>query len=104
MDYNEIVALGLALPDVREAMSYGTPSLKRNGRFMLRLKEDGEDLAVKLDWPTHDQLLADSPDVFYKTLHYEGHSALLARLALLKPAAAKALVKAAWEVAVPRKR
>jgi hypothetical protein len=87
----------LELPDVAEAMSYGTPCLKRKGKFMLRLKEDGESIAVKLDWDTHDRLLAERPDVYYKTPHYEGYPALLARLDALDQDEAWSLVRASWE-------
>jgi hypothetical protein len=78
-------------------MSYGTPSLKRRGKFMLRLKEDGECIAVKLDWETHDHLLAERPDVYYKTPHYEGYPALLARLDALEETEASELIRASWE-------
>ena len=96
MTYDEIVRIGLEKDDVEETTSYGTPCLKRKGDFMLRLKEDGESIAVKLDWDTHDRLLDDNPDVYFKTAHYEGYPALLARLGALTVPEARSLIEASW--------
>lgn len=104
MGYDELVRLALQLDGVEESTSYGTPSLKRSGRFMLRLKEDGEAVAVKLDWATRDRLLLERPDVYYVTPHYEDHPALLARLAYLSDDAAVALLDASWRSAAKKKR
>ena len=97
MTYDDVVRVGLELPEVEDTMSYRTPALKRKGRFMLRLKEDGATIAVKLDWETHDRLLAESPNVYFKTPHYDGYPALLARLELLDEAEARAMVSASWK-------
>jgi hypothetical protein len=99
VDYDELVALALELPETEESMSYGTPSIKRKGRFMFRLKEDGESAAVKLDWDTHDKLLAERPDLYFKTPHYEGYPAFLVKLEALEKREAKALIRASWESA-----
>ncbi len=97
MTFDDLVRLGCELPDVSEAMAWGTPGLKRKGKFMLRLKEDGESVAVKLDWEMHDRLLAESPEIYFKTPHYEGYPALLARFELLDEEAARTLLKASWK-------
>ena len=102
MTYDEVVQLALGLPDTEEGTSYGTPGVKRKKRFMFRLKEDGESIAIKLDWPTHDRLLAEHPDLYFKTPHYEGYPAFLARFELMNEAQAKELLTASWEDA-PRK-
>ena len=99
MTYGEIVALGLTKPDVIDCITWGTPGLKRKKRFMLRLKEDGESIAVRLDWETHDRLLATHPDVLYKSPHYDGYPAVLARLDLLRSTLAEELIQASWEFA-----
>jgi hypothetical protein len=43
-DYEAVRRLGLALPDVEEGTSYGTPALKVKGALMTRLWEDGQTL------------------------------------------------------------
>ena len=104
MTYDDIVRIGLTFEDVEEALSWGTPGLKRKGKFMLRLKEDGETIAVKLDWDTHDRLLEEAPEVFFKTPHYEGYPALLARLDAIGPSLASELLQASWRSAFSPQR
>lgn len=103
MTYDDMVAIALELPDVAEGMSYGTPALKRGKRLMLRLKEDGESVAVKLDWDTRDRLLAERPDLYFITPHYEGYPMVLARFELLNEGQVRELLQASW-LAGPDKR
>lgn len=100
MTFEQIVSIGLEWPDVAESTSYRTPSLKRKGKFMLRLKEDGDDLAVKLDWDHHDRLLALHPEIIYKTPHYEGYPAFLVRLAHLDEPLAREILQLSWNDAL----
>ena len=105
MTYDAVVQIALALPDVEEGLTWGTPGVKRKGRFMFRLKEDGETIAVKLDWETRDRLLSELPQVYFLTPHYEGYPALLARLSVLTEDLARPLVEASWADALkPAKR
>jgi hypothetical protein len=108
MTYDDVVRIALSLTETEEGMSWGTPGVKRNKRFMFRLREDGETIAIKLDWDTHDRLLAESPHLYFKTPHYEGHPAFLARFELMSEEDAEALIRASWEDApfpsVSRKR
>ncbi len=84
---------------------YGDPAVKRSGRFMFAPKKDGETLALKLDWGTHDRLLERHPEVFYTTPHYDGWPGFLVRLNKLSKKLAKEVVFASWEDAPkPAKR
>ena len=96
MTFDDIVKIGTQKPGVEETIAWGTPALKRQKRFMLRLKEDGESIAVKLDWENHDRLLKDQPDVVFKTDHYQGHPAFLVRLANLSASLAEEIVELSW--------
>jgi hypothetical protein len=97
MTYDDIVRMALELPDVEEALMYGQPAVKRAGRFMLAPGRVDGCIAVKLDWETHDRLLEESPEIYFKTPHYEGWPGFLARLGKLNKKQAKALVLASWE-------
>ncbi len=97
MNYNEMIALALELPEVEESTSYGDPAIKRKGRLMFAFKDKGDTLAIKLDWETHDRLLSELPEIFYKTPHYDGWPWLLVRLELLGPELARDIVTASWE-------
>ncbi|MBI1334640.1 MAG: MmcQ/YjbR family DNA-binding protein [Armatimonadetes bacterium] len=96
MTFDELVAIGLEFDGVEESTSWRTPSLKRKGKFMLRLKEEGDTVAVKLDWENHDRLLAAHPDQIFKTSHYEGYPAFLVRLDGLSPSLAREVVELSW--------
>ncbi len=105
MTYDDIIQIGLTKPDVIDTMAWGTPALKRKKRFMLRLGNDGEHIVVRLDWETHDRLMTANPMVLYKTPHYEGYPAVLARLENLPINLAEELIAASWEFApIPDKR
>jgi hypothetical protein len=46
--------VALALPGVEEGLSYGTPAFRVRGKFLARLREDGESLAVKCGFDERD--------------------------------------------------
>lgn len=96
MTFDDVVRIGLGFADVMDTMAWGTPALKRKKAFMIRLKEDGESIVVRLDWPNHDRLLASRPDVFFKTDHYAGYNALLVRLDILDEALAREVIELSW--------
>ncbi len=72
---------------------------------MFAPKKDGETVAIKLDWDTHDRLLEKHSQVFYKTPHYDGWPGFLARLNKLTKRLAQEVVRASWKNApLPAKR
>ncbi len=97
MSYEEFVELALALPDVEEVVGGRELSVQRENRWMFTLKKDGETIALKLDWPTHDRLLESRSDALFKTPHYEGYPAFLVRLPVLDPPLARELLRASWD-------
>lgn len=105
MTYEDCVRIAFELDDVEESLYYGSPTIKRKNRAMFGGKEDGEVLSIKVDWDTHDRLLDERPDVFYKTPHYETWPWFLVRYKLLAEHELRSLIKASWEDAPkPAKR
>jgi hypothetical protein len=47
-------------------------------------------------------LIADEPDVYFTTPHFDGYSAVLVRLAEIPVAALRELITEAWLVQAPR--
>lgn len=78
--YDTVRELGLAMKDVEESTSYGTPSLKVKKKFFLRLKEDGESIAIKIGFDDREILMNANPEAFYVTDHYKPYPAMLVRL------------------------
>ena len=75
-----VCKLALRWPGVTEGTSYGTPALHVGKRFLARLKEDGETMAIKIDFSDREFLLEFDPSTFYLTDHYRAYPAVLVRL------------------------
>jgi hypothetical protein len=97
-----VVAVALALPDVAESTSYGTPALKVRGKLMLRLREDNETLVIRTSWDNRERLMTIAPETYFLTDHYRGYPWVLARLCSLTPDILPALVESAWRQAAPK--
>ena len=50
MTYDDLKREAMALPEVEESSSYGTPALKVRGKLMVRLKEDLETIVLRTTW------------------------------------------------------
>lgn len=93
--------LAFRLPGVEDGMSYGTPSLKVRGKFLARLREDGETLAVKVDFPMREALMQAEPETFYITDHYRNYPAVLVRLARVDRRRLHEVLEHAWRFVAP---
>lgn len=102
MDYAAFKALGLALPEVEESTSYGTPALKVKGKLMARLKEDGESVAIRTTWEERERLLTVEPETYYITDHYRDHPWVLIRLPQAHREGATLRLAQAWLLAAPK--
>ena len=105
MTFDDVCAIGLALPGVEEGQWYGTPGLKVKGKGFTRLKEKMDDVIV-LGVGTmleRDFLLESEPAVFFITDHYRDYPALLIRLAAIGEAALTELLTTAWRRTAPKK-
>ena len=94
---------GLALPGVEEEPSYGTPALKVAGKLLVRLKEDGETLALWVSYEERLALVHEQPDVFFVTPHYQNYPMVLVRLASVDLDELRELVVEAWLDRAPRR-
>jgi hypothetical protein len=101
--YNQIRKLALKLPGVEEGMSYGTAALKLKGKFMARLKEDGQSVVFRVGFDERDLLMQTKPEVFFITDHYLGYPAVLLRLAAASGKEAADIIEMSWRFVAPRK-
>jgi len=102
VSYEAVKAAALALPEVEESTSYGTPALKVRGKLMVRLREDFETIVVRAAWEDRERLMAVDPETYYVTDHYLKYPWVLARLASLKPDSLAPLMQLAWRNAAPK--
>lgn len=102
--FKTVCRLATALPGVEVSTSYGTAALKADGKFLARLKEDGETLVLRMDIVSRDLLLRAEPKLFYITDHYRDYPTVLIRLPQVTPARMTELLEDAWRLVAPRKR
>ena len=101
--FADVSRLGRALPGVVESTSYGTPALKVDGKLLVRLKEDGNTLVLRMDFVNRDLLLRAEPDLFFLTDHYLNYPSILLRLARVTNARLAELLEDAWHLVAPRR-
>jgi hypothetical protein len=94
--------LATKLPGVEQGTSYGTPALHVRGKFLARLKEDGESVALKIDFSERDVLLELDPRAFYLTDHYRPYPAMLVRLKEVRRDMLERLLEQAWRGQAPK--
>lgn len=95
--------LALALPGVVEGTSYRTPAFRIAGRFFFRLREDGESLAIRIDFDTREALLQANPRAFFITDHYRGYPAMCVHLSTVRRPELKALLEQSWRCVAPKR-
>ena len=103
ISWRGVCKLALKLPGVEEGTSYGTPALHVGKRFLARLKEDGETMAIKIDFPDRDVLLELDPRAFYLTDHYRPYPAVLVRLKHVPVSLLVQVLEQAWRRQAPKK-
>jgi hypothetical protein len=101
--FDLIRELALKLPGVEEGTSYGTAALRVKGKFLARLKEDGESVVFRVSFDERDLLMQTKPEVFYTTDHYLGYPAVLLRMSAASKKEAADIVEMAWRFVAPKK-
>lgn len=102
LTWEQVCDLAARLPGVEQGTSYGTPSLHVRQKFLARLKEDGQTLAIRVDFLDRDVLLQADPAAFYVTDHYRDYPAMLVRLAKVRPEVVAELLEQAWRRQAPK--
>jgi hypothetical protein len=99
----EVVAIGLELPEVEESTSYGRPALKVRGKFVAGFNTKEKAVVLKLA-TIEDQsfLIEAAPGVYYITDHYKGWPSVLARPAKLTTKECRARLECAWRLTAPK--
>jgi hypothetical protein len=94
----------LALPEVVEGVCYGTPAFYLRKKLMLRLREDGETLVIKIPMESRAGLIEGDPDVFSVTDHYLHYPLVLANLNAIRPNVLEDMILGAWRQVATRKQ
>jgi len=93
----------LTFPGVEEGPCYGTPGFRVRGKFLARMKEDGETLVVKCGDDERDFRMQADPAAFFITDHYRGYPTVLVRLARVSGADLREVIEEAWRRSAPKR-
>jgi hypothetical protein len=114
--WDDVREVALALPGATEGTSWGRPAWKVKDRLFVWERPLGRKDVAELggDAPTgpvlgarvpdegaKHALLADEPDVFFTTSHFEGYPAVLVRLDAISRESLEELVVEAWADRAP---
>jgi hypothetical protein len=92
------------LKGVEASTSYGTPAVKFKKTLLVRLREDGNAIVIRIDPADRDRLLRDRSDVFFLTDHYIAYPYVLAHLRVLQAEELYALLEPIWRSLQPRRK
>jgi len=102
--WEDVVAIGTALPETEESTWFRTPALKVKGKSFCRMKEDGETLVIQvLDLEDKEALLRSDPGVFFTTPHYDGYAAVLVHLEAIEVDELEELIIDSWLLKAPKR-
>jgi hypothetical protein len=107
--FDVVREMGLALPDVVEATTYGAPALKAHGRLLacpaIHKSAEPHTLVVCVGFEERDELIAAEPGTYYLTDHYVNYPTVLVRLSRIGRDALRDLLQMSWQFvsAKPRK-
>jgi hypothetical protein len=79
LDWDQVVAHALSLPDTELSTSYGKPAVKANGRAFLSPGREQGSFCLHIDKDMVEMLKETDPGTYWQTAHYEGWPAVLVR-------------------------
>ena len=94
--FEPIRKIGQTLPEAELGTAYGAPALKLRGQMFAcmtthKSSEPGS-LAIRMSFADRDELIANDPDVYYLTPHYEPYPCIVVRLSRVHKDALKDLL------------
>ena len=96
VSWEEVVAIGLALPDTELSTSYGRPAVKVRGKaFVYPGREQGS-FAVATPLGEKELLMETEPDTFWESDHYRGWPAVLVRFGSPSRERIETVIARAW--------
>ena len=95
-DVETLRQIALSFPGVEEGTSYGTLAYRVSKKFLCRMKEDGESLAIRMDFAEREMLIEGEPATFYITDHYRNYEMVLIHLSKVHPEELKRIFSNAW--------
>jgi hypothetical protein len=117
-DWADVRAIALALPETAEGTSYGNTAWKVKDKLFVWERPlskadfdalgdsapDGEILGARVEHLiAKEALIADEPEIYFTTPHFDGYPAVLVRLGEIPKADLEELIVEAWLWRAPKK-
>ncbi len=102
--FETIRRLALALPNVEEGTSYGTPALKVKGKLFVRLHQDLDKIVLRMPFDRREEMMADDPETYFITDHYRSYPWVLVSLSRVRADALPELLNIAHRTSSPVKK
>lgn len=102
--WTQVRRMAHELSGVLDGTSYGTPALFVGKKLIVRLREDGESLAVRSDPVSRDLLLRADPRMYFLTDHYRNYPWILVQLAEADGDALRDRIEDAWRQVAGKRR
>jgi hypothetical protein len=97
MTWEDVRKLALKMPGVEDGKSYGTPALKVKKKLIVRLKEEGDVIVLKMPFDQREAMMAEAPEKFFITDHYLNYEWILVRLPKVTESEMRDLLKTAYK-------
>ncbi|MEO8393643.1 MAG: MmcQ/YjbR family DNA-binding protein, partial [Chloroflexota bacterium] len=78
--FDRVSAIALTFPGVTESETFGSPSLKVNGKYLAQIWQDGQSLILSMEIVERDMWLQAEPDIFFITDHFRDWPGVLIRM------------------------
>jgi hypothetical protein len=103
-----------ALPDTEQGLLHDNPAVRVRGRLVAYLPNNPrsrpadapdheEFLVVRCDLAERVALLAEDPETFFVTPHYQTYPGVIVRLATVRPDQLRELLTEAWRLVAPKR-
>jgi len=112
MTFDDVLRLCRRFPETQESTSYGTPAVKVRKKLVCRIWgprehardgiDDTEVLVVRCSLEAKAALIAATSGVVFGTPHYEGHAAVVVRLADVDEALLGELLEQSYRRVAPK--
>jgi hypothetical protein len=100
MTWETVRKIGLAMPGVEDATSYGTAALKVKKKLFVRLREEGDVIVIPMPFEQREVLMAEAPEKYFITDHYLNYKYMLVRLTKVSEDEIRDLLKGAYRTAL----
>ena len=100
IDFDVVRAIGRTLSNVEESTMHGAPALKLKRQLLtcpaIHRSAEPDTLAVRINFDQRAELIAEQPDIYYLTDHYENYPVVLVRLSRISRDALTDLLSMGW--------